>query len=68
MTDEERRELLRLKENEEAEWAMKECIRQYREAFMPFSMSIRGYYESLINVGFSQEQAIYLTANKAVKG
>ncbi len=50
-------------ENEQAEAAMRECIRGYREAYMPVSMQIRGYYESLINTGFGHYDAMALTIN-----
>lgn len=63
MTEEEREYIRRLMKNEASEWAMRECIKQYRETYMPFAMRMRGYYESMINVGFDANQATLLTMN-----
>lgn len=63
MTDKEKENLKRLMESEQAEGAMRDCIRGYREAYMPAAMQIRGYYESLRNVGFSENAAMFLTLN-----
>ena len=63
MTEEEREYIRRLMENEASEWAMRECIGEYRRAFMPMAMALRGYYESMINVGFDGNQATLLTMN-----
>lgn len=63
MTEEEKKKIRELMENEEAEWAMRECITEYRKTYMPFAMQIRGYYESMINVGFSADQSTLLTMN-----
>lgn len=60
MTDEERSEIRKLIENEQAEGAMRDCIAEYRRMHMPMSMQLRGYYESLINVGFSHADAMDL--------
>lgn len=64
MTDEEKRQIRRLMENEAAEWAMRECIKEYRESVMPLAMQIRGYYEAMINVGFQHIDAMTLTMNQ----
>lgn len=50
-------------ENEESEWAMRECVKKYREAYMPIAMQIRGYYEAMKNVGFGDNEALILTLN-----
>lgn len=48
-------------ENEQAEGAMRECIAKYRKSYMPLAMQLRGYYDSMINVGFNEYQALNLT-------
>lgn len=63
MTEEEKRHIKKLMENEASEWALRECIGQYREAYMPLAMRMRGYYESMLNVGFNGDQATLLTMN-----
>lgn len=63
MTEEEKSQIRRLMENERSEWAMRECISEYRQGYMPFAMRIRGYYESMINVGFDENQSTLLTMN-----
>jgi hypothetical protein len=50
-------------ESEQAEAAMRECIRGYREAYMPLAMQIRGYYEAVMNTGFNSQEAMLLTVN-----
>lgn len=63
MTEEEKEYLRRLIENEQAEGAMRECVKRYRESYMPVAMMMRGYYEAMINVGFNEYEALMLTMN-----
>ena len=67
MTDEEKSEIRRLMENEQAEGAMRDGIGEYRRSYMPFAMQIRGLYESMINVGFNENEAMILTLNQINK-
>lgn len=67
MTEEEKKQLKWLIENEQAEGAMRDCIVEHRVAFMPLAMQIRGLYESLINVGFNGNEAIMLVLSQINK-
>lgn len=60
MTDREKSEIRRMIENDQAEGAMRECIEEYRTNYMPLAMQMRGYYESLVNVGFNSMEALTL--------
>lgn len=64
MTDREKIEIRKMMENEGAEWAMRECIKEYRQKYMPLAMQIRAFYESMVNVGFNEIQAMTLTVNE----
>lgn len=63
MTEEEKEYIKKLMENEASEWAMRECVGEYRKTFMPMAMALRGCYESMINVGFDVNQSTLLTMN-----
>lgn len=67
VTDEEKAYLKKLMENEQAEGAMRDCIKVSRQSFMPLAMQIRGMYESMINVGFSENEAMIITLSQINK-
>ena len=67
MTDEEKTEIRRLMENEQAEGAMRDAINEYRQAYLPLAMEVRGFYESMINVGFSHNDALIMVINMIQK-
>ena len=64
MTDREKAEIRKMMENEGAEWAMRECIKEFRQTYMPLAMSTRAFYEAMRNVGFNETQALDLTINE----
>ena len=66
MTDEEKRQIRQLMDNEAAEWAMRECIRTYQMAMSEDAMKLRGIYLAYITCGFSDEQAMYLTTKSII--
>ena len=46
---------------EQAEAAMRDCIRHWHRQHLPLSMELKGIYDSLITVGFDVNQATMLT-------
>ena len=46
---------------EQAEAAMRDCIQHYHKQYLPYSMQLKGLYDSLITVGFDVNQATMLT-------
>ena len=59
MTD---REYIRyLMEQEQAEGAVRDCIRYYQRVMMENAMKLRGVYLAYVSCGFSESQALMLT-------
>lgn len=46
---------------EQAEAAMRDCIKHWHRTHLPTSMELKGIYDSLLTVGFDPTQAIMLT-------
>lgn len=63
MTEREKKEIKTLMQNEAAEWALRESIQTYREAYTPVAIQVRAYFESLVYAGFNEAQALTLTIN-----
>ena len=54
-------ELKYLMNQEQAEAAMRDCIKHWHRQHLPLSMELKGIYDSLITVGFDVNQATMLT-------
>lgn len=58
MTD--REEIRRLMEQEQAEGALRDCIKTYKKGFMKSAMMMYGAYQAYCTCGFTPEQSLYL--------
>lgn len=55
-----REEIRRLMEQEQAEGALRDCIKTYKQNFMKSGMMLYGAYSAYCSCGFTPEQSLYL--------
>lgn len=61
LDDDEFKEIAHQMIQDQAEGAMRDCIKYWHAKHLPTSMELKGIYDSLITVGFDANQATLLT-------
>lgn len=64
MLDDNFKEIAHEMVQEQAEAAMRDCIKHWHKEHLPTSMELKGIYDSLLTVGFDENQAIMLTISQ----